>query len=417
VENQLVKVINESGLDKTKAQVLLENFANYFEIAADWENKAKALTITSVEQRAEMKMAREGRLFLKEKRVAVEKTRKSLKENALREGQTIDAIAKILTNLILPIEENLEQKEKYAEIKEAERKAQLKTQREMELQPYIEFVPEGVDLAVIDEINYTKVLDGAKLQYQAKIDAEAKVEAERIAKEKAVQLHNERKEQILPYWNYIPLGKRSEDFSTFTEQEWKERLDWCVSEKKKEDEQKELQRKENERLKAEAEAKEKQLAIERQVAADKLKAEHDRAEKERAALAEKARKEQEASEAKLKAEQEKARKERELAEQASRKAAEEKAILEAEIKANADAEEKARKEQREREETERKAKELTEKKAKAAPDKDKLLVFAKQIDDTIYPDVSSEGAIKLNGDVKQLLAKVTTFIREKVNQL
>lgn len=223
MENQLVKVINESGLDKTKAQVLLENFSNYFEIAADWENKAKTLVVTSIEQRAEMKMAREGRLFLKEKRVAVEKTRKALKENALREGQTIDAIAKILTNLILPIEEDLENKEKFAEIQEANRIAALKEEREKELMPYAEYVPFGIDLSIPEE-EYQKILSGAKLQLQAKIDAEKKAEEERIAREKA-------------------------------EAEERERI-----------------KKENERLKAEAEAKEKQMAKER-AEAEKQRAE------------------------------------------------------------------------------------------------------------------------------------------------
>jgi len=387
MENQLVKVINESGLDKSKAQVLLQNFSNYFEIAADWENKAKALTVTREDQRTEMKMAREGRLFLKQKRVDVEKTRKQLKEASLREGQTIDAIAKILTNLIVPIEEDLENKERFAEIQEANRKAILKSERELELQPYAEFVPYGLELGSMGEDDYLKVLKYAKAQLQEKLDAEKKVEEDRIAKEKAEAAERER------------------------------------------------MRLENERLKKEAEEKEKLLAKERLAAAAKLKAEQDRAEQERLKIEEanriekekadailkaeqeKARKEREAAEATLKAAQEKARIEREQAEQASRKAAEEKAKLEAEIKAKADAEEKARKEQLERVESERKAKELAEKKAKAAPDKNKLLAFAKQLDDTVYPDVSSEEAIKVNGDVKTLLAKVTNFIREKANKL
>lgn len=248
MENQLIKTIQESGLDKTKAQVLLDNFSNYFEIAADWKNKANMLVITNTEQRAEMKMAREGRLFLREKRIAVEKTRKSLKENALREGQTIDAIAKILTNLILPIEEDLEAKEKYAEIQEAKIKAELKASREIELQPYIEFVPYGLDFANMSEDNYLKILDGAKLQQQAKVELEAKIEAERIAREKA---EAEERVRII---------------------------------------------KENEKLKVENEAKEKQLAEERA-----------KAEVERLRAEENAKKEREEAERKLNAEREAAR--------------------------------------------------------------------------------------------------------------
>lgn len=192
MENQLVKTINESGLEKTKAQVLLDNFACYFDIAADWENKANMLVITSVEQRAEMKMAREGRLFLREKRIAVEKTRKILKESALREGQTIDAIAKILTNLILPIEESLEQKEKYAEIQEANRRAQLMAVREEELLPYMEFVPYGLNLGEMQDGEYVKLLDGAKLQHKNKIEELERLERERVEAERKEAEERER---------------------------------------------------------------------------------------------------------------------------------------------------------------------------------------------------------------------------------
>jgi len=274
--NQLVQVIEESGLDKTKAQVLLENFSNYFEIAADWEKKASALVVNDVSQKAEMKMAREGRLFLKEKRVAVEKTRKSLKENALREGQTIDAIAKILTNLIVPIESDLEAKEKFAEIQEAQRKEALRVARDEEMRPYSEFVVYGMDLGSLSEEDYQKVLAGAKLQLRAKAEEEARVEAERIAKAKA-------------------------------EAEERERI-----------------RVENEKLKAEAIEREKQLAEER------AKAE---------AIEEAARKEREAAEQKLRAEQESARIEAQHAAQERARLEDEiRAKEEAEKKALAEAE-------------------------------------------------------------------------------
>ena len=279
MENQLVRTINESGLDKTKAQVLLDNFSNYFEIASDWESKAKMLVITDITQRAEMKMAREGRLFLREKRIAVEKTRKSLKENALREGQTIDSIAKILTNLIVPIEEDLEQKEKYAEIKETERKAALKAAREMELQPYADFVPEGLDLGEMIEDNFNKHLASAKMQMKMQKEADAKAEAERIAKEQAEAAERERI------------------------------------------------RVENERLKAEAEAREKQAAADRAKAAAELKAEQDKAAADRLLLERKAAADRAEADRKLKAEQDKAR-----------LAADERAKLEAAIKAKAAAE-------------------------------------------------------------------------------
>lgn len=303
MDNQLIKVIDESGLDKTKAQVLLANFSNYFEIAADWEAKTKALIVTDISQKAEMQMARTGRLFLKEKRIAVEKTRKSLKENALREGQTIDAIAKILANLILPIEEDLEQKEKFAEIQEAKIRAELKANREMELQPFLEFVPYGLDFGTMPEENYTKVLAGAKLQMQAKLDLEAKEEAERIAKEKA-------------------------------EADERERI-----------------RLENIRLKEEAEIKEKELAAERA-----------KAESERKSIEEKAAKEREDAERKLREEQARAKQEADkAAAERAKLEAEIRAKKEADEKARKGAEEKAIADQRAKELANRKAKNAPDK--------------------------------------------------------
>ncbi len=116
MEDKLSVIVKESGLVGTKAQILFDNFRDYFQIASEWEIKAKAIVVSNANQQAEMKMARVGRLFLREKRIAIEKTRKELKEQALREGKAIDGIANILKALIVPIEEHLEKQEKYVEI-------------------------------------------------------------------------------------------------------------------------------------------------------------------------------------------------------------------------------------------------------------------------------------------------------------
>lgn len=161
-----------------------------------------------------------------------------------------------------------------------------------------------------------------------------------------------------------------------------------IAKEKAEAEERERIRKENERLKAEAEAKEKQLAEERA-----------KAEAERKKIEDAAKKEREEADRKLKAEQEKARIEAE-------KAKAEKDKLEAELKAEAD-----------RKENERKAKEVAEKKAKNAPDKEKLLEIARNIDNIAIPEIKSEEAQKILSDVKTLLSKVSVFIREKSSKL
>jgi len=153
-DNKLQVIIQDSGLETTKARVLLENFKDYFDIADEWETKAKAIVVTNENQKPDMAMARIGRLFLREKRIAIEKTRKDLKEQSLREGKAIDGIANILKSLIVPIEEYLEKQERFIEIRDA-------------------------------EISEQKRIEGERLVME-------KEEAERVAREKAEAAERER---------------------------------------------------------------------------------------------------------------------------------------------------------------------------------------------------------------------------------
>lgn len=131
-DNQFALVVKQSGLDveSPKAKALLEQFSDYFDIAADWEAKAKVIVVTDASQTGDMKMAREGRLFLREKRIAIEKKRKELKEQSLREGKAIDGMANILKALIVPIEEHLKKQEDFVEIKRAEEAERLRIEAE-----------------------------------------------------------------------------------------------------------------------------------------------------------------------------------------------------------------------------------------------------------------------------------------------
>lgn len=133
-ENQLEIIVKESQLESSKAQFILENFKNYFEIAAEWEQKAKNLIVTRADQSAEMQMARTGRLFLREKRIAIEKARKELKEQALREGKAIDGIANVLKALIVPIEEYLDKQERFIEIEQEKKDTALRLEIEKRME-------------------------------------------------------------------------------------------------------------------------------------------------------------------------------------------------------------------------------------------------------------------------------------------
>lgn len=191
METSLVQIAEQNHLDKSKAQIVLDKFTGFLEQAKEWENKAKSIVVTDESQTAEMQQAREGRLALKNIRVSAEKTRKELKEQALREGKAIDGIANVIKAVIVPIEEHLEKQEKFAEYKEQERKEKRHAERISQLSQYVEDVT-VYQLRDMSEDGYNQLLKTSKSAYDAQKDAEKKAEEERIAKEKAEKAEQER---------------------------------------------------------------------------------------------------------------------------------------------------------------------------------------------------------------------------------
>jgi hypothetical protein len=354
-----VVVVQESALAVESQQHLLTQYAPFFKKAQDLVEKAKALTVTDASQLTEMKMARVLRLGLREVRVEAEKKKKTLKEDILRQGRAIDGVLNVLKAIVEPIEEQLEQAEKFAEIQEAKRKADLKARREAELQAL------GVDTAayqldLMAEETYQQVLRTSQIIAKEKEEARQKAEADRIAREKA-------------------------------EAEERERI-----------------RQENERLKREAEERERKAAAERKRVEEERRKEREAAEA-KAAEAEAARKKLE----------DQHRKEREEME---RKAAEEAARVRAEAEAKAKKEREARekleaqlKAAREAEEQKRRDAEEAARKAAAAPDKEKLLSFAATIRGLKVPALATNKA--LSDEVFEQNIKYATWLEKKAASL
>ncbi len=248
MENQLQVIVKESGLDQTKADYILNQFQNYFELASEWEKKAKTIIVTDEKQEVDMKMARTGRLFLREKRIAIEDARKKLKEQSLREGKAIDGIANVLKALIIPIEEYLEKQEKFVEIREAE-KAELirieveKKMEEDRLKAEQEALAEQARIKAENERlkNEAEAKEKALQAERAKVEAEkqeaerkAKAEQDRLKKEAEAQLAEERKiaeakrkeEQDRAYAEIERIRKANEEkFAKEREEKEKERME------------------------------------------------------------------------------------------------------------------------------------------------------------------------------------------------
>lgn len=179
-ENQLVTILKESQLDETKAAFILRNFQDYFKLADEWTIKARNIVVTSADQTAEMEMARAGRLFLRQKRLMIEGARKELKEQALREGKTIDGISNVLKGLIIPIEEYLENQEKFVERQEEAKREKMR----LEIEARIEAERVTQERKEAEEREKLR-LDNIKLKQEAS-RAQAQALAEKAKAEKVL---------------------------------------------------------------------------------------------------------------------------------------------------------------------------------------------------------------------------------------
>ncbi len=97
--------LNETGLiELSKADVAIANLKPYLE-----------LKVNGLDDKAGLKRVHDARMEVRAQRIAIEKSRKELKADALEFGRRVDAEAKRLNELIEPIESHLEHEESIIE--------------------------------------------------------------------------------------------------------------------------------------------------------------------------------------------------------------------------------------------------------------------------------------------------------------
>lgn len=292
---EIIKVNPEEyGIEAKKASELTGNLPQIKSERDILSQRYEEVVKMDIENPETAKIARELRLKIRDNRTkGIDVWHKTTKDFFLKGGQFVDAIKRVEIAVNQRMEENLESIEKYFENKEKERKAKLNEERLSILEPYSEFLPFGINFGEISEEEFTKILNGAKLQFEAKLEEERKVEEERLRIEKITKLHYERKEQLLPLWQFlddttINFGELSEElFASIKSVANAKKVDYEADQ--------ERIRVENEKLaaeKAELEAKakkerEEKAALEAELQAKKeaeakaLKEAAEKAEKER----------------------------------------------------------------------------------------------------------------------------------------
>lgn len=368
---------------------------------------AETLTVTSVDQKAEMKLARATRLSIKDLRVEIDHKRKELGEEALRRKQKIDADAKELRDILEPLEARLLEQEKFAERAEETRKIELKASREKELAAF------GVDTQFVDQATmpeeaYDKFYESAQAGFRAKIAAEKKAKEEQEAKAKAdaeerqrVQAENERLKKE---------AAESEDRARAETLRLEKINDAMLAIREGETDALRLCRT------AEAVRLEIEYVEKREITAEIYQEKVDAAQQLKAEVLasmrkiyQKRLKEEEVAIAAAKAEQERAAKAKQDIEAAEKKAAEERA-----------AREKLEAEAREREAkivADKKAADAAVRKAARAPDKQKVMAFASALIALPTPECTTPEGQAITGEINDRVDAFATWLNEKAGAL
>lgn len=201
----LVRLFEGSVVEEQKQHQVATALGSFFAEAEKWQSKINEIVVTSPDQVEEMKLAREGRLVLKNMRLDAEKVIKAKREELkvamsaytledklwLRAGQMMEETFKTL-------EGNLEEKEKFAERWEAAQKENLRLARLAELNA-LGYEESGIFLAEMDEDTYVALRDGLvakrkqeEAEKQAALAAEAKRKEEEEEARKKLIADNQR---------------------------------------------------------------------------------------------------------------------------------------------------------------------------------------------------------------------------------
>jgi len=345
---------------------------------AELSAKYLPLKVSGVNDQQGLVAVHEARMDIKNRRVAVEKTRKELKADALAFGNKVDAEAKRLTGLLTPIESHLEEQEAIV-TKEKERLKRIEEEKKQKaLQARMDALDACFTFANAAQVSgmtddeFAVFLDNAqqtrakKLADDAAAAAARKAEEERLAAERA-ELAKQKAEQ------------EAEAARVRQEQEAKAATERAELDKARKAQEAELKKQRDEQEAKAKAIRDEQAAEQRRLEAERHKLDLERAKAE---AAEKARVETEQRHAREKAEVEEYER-RAKAEEQLRLAAIEAASVRAEA---------------------------------LRPDREKLLTVAEAILRIRIPDVS-DGARDAAEHIEEILSEAAEGVHSTVATL
>ncbi|HEY1044993.1 MAG TPA: hypothetical protein VGF79_01045 [Bacteroidia bacterium] len=256
MNTELIQIdAKQYGIEENKAIELVGNLPQIISEREALVSQYESIIKMDLEDPQTSKQARELRLKIKDNRTkGIEAWHKVTKDYFLKGGQFVDAIKRKEIEVNQRMEANLEEIEKYQEIKAAKEKAERTTKRMEALKLFPEV--NAVDIENMSDDVFSAFVEGLEKKRVEKIEAEKKAEAERGENERRQSILRDRQLEIAKF------GKHAQGAPTIdmTDEQWDEILKTSQVVQSKYELEQEKIRQEADRLKKEAQEREATIA-------------------------------------------------------------------------------------------------------------------------------------------------------------
>lgn len=238
----------EFGIEPKQEKELLANLPQITKERDALEMQYDEIIKMDIESPDTWKKARELRLLIRTNRTqGINVWHRNAKDFFLKGGQFVDAIKRKEIAINERMEDALLQIEKHEEILKQREIERLNSLRSEEIEIYKDFIPFGINLGEMEEDDYKKLFNGAKMQYDAEQERirkenerleKERIERERLEKEKFEKIEEERKRER------ERAKKIQEEIERQAEKERKERerLEKAIKEEKERKDKEERER-------------------------------------------------------------------------------------------------------------------------------------------------------------------------------
>lgn len=183
IQLEIVRVIQATGAEEGTQLEIIDSLKEFTGKIAEWKTKAEGISVTSIEQKDDMKLAKDSRLGLRQVRLAMTNSLKDLKADALKRCQGIDAVTRFIKEEIEPLEKSLKVHEDFEKRYIEEERVKRAQLRAGQLSMY-GATPAHYNLADMGADDFAVVLQEAK---DAKAARDQRAAAEKAAAEKKAE--------------------------------------------------------------------------------------------------------------------------------------------------------------------------------------------------------------------------------------